>query len=162
MAGKRRRLTPEEETLLAAAEKLRDEVYTATLDYPILLLEVARKLVAAGRNPVEILAAVFGGPDAVARESMVDWPFKGIAMGRSKLTLRWRTERRGRPREPWEEDLAEYEALRRGGKSAADAAHEVHEAAKRQGRADVSWSDRGHIRNCHDRRRRARLRSAAK
>ena len=162
MAGKRKRLTAEEEKLLLAAEKLRDEVYTATLDYPLLLLAVARKLVAAGRNPVEILAAVFAGPDAVAREAMIDWPFKGIAMGRSKLTLRWRTERRGRPREPWERDLAEYDALRSAGKSESSAAEEVRKAATRQGRRDVSWDARTHIRNCQDRRRRARKHAAAK
>lgn len=156
MAGKRKRLTAEEEKLLTASAKL-GNIFQA-----IRLLEVGARVWDTEREPDKILEAVFMGPAAVAQASTRIYGWKGAARGTLTVTRPWMRKKVGRPREPWERDLAEYDALRSAGKSASSAAEEVREAATRQGRRDVSWDARTHIRNCQDRRRRARKHAAAK
>lgn len=167
MARKRRRLTVEEEALLAAAEQWPGRP-PLTLAFPIRLLEIGAKVWDTERDPVKILEAVLVGPAAVALASTTYHGWKGAARGTLTVIRPWLMKRRGRHREPWEAPLAEYEALRKAGKSAAVAALEV---AKRHDEADAveavsaddgGWSAQRWIRKRLDRRRRARRRIAAK
>lgn len=160
MAGRRRRLTAEEEALLSAGGKLgwRGTVPSAIF-HAIRLLEVGAKVWETERDPEKILEAVFMGPAAVAQASTRYYGWKGAARGTLTVIRPWLFKRPGRPREPWEASLAEYDALRKAGKSADASAHEV---AKRCDPKDVGHDPRIWIRNLQDRRRRARKRSAAK
>ena len=145
-----------------AAEKLRERAHTLTLAYPIRLLEAGARVEDAERDPVRILEAVFKGPEAVARESLIH--HGGVAYGTLTVIRPWLFKRPGRPRAIWEAPLAEYDALRKAGKPAAVAAREV---AKRHEEdvasvEDGGWTARRWIKNLQDRRRRAVRRSAAK